>query len=211
MGLICYLLSSLVSALLFQPPLCCIVLITIFVAAMIHLYASDYEIKHALLPKVVTRGEIKGNPLGKSAAAEENSCVSSCYAPTYQECPRTTNANFPASASSTAESLKMPGWLAMGGGYAPELNSSNGYTVNYNLNYSPERTNQPDRMSSDHAINQAMQQQQQQQQHDEGASPTLRQPASSTYTSALGTLASFLGLEGEEVESEQSPTASRDA
>ncbi|XP_026192019.1 uncharacterized protein LOC113147057 [Cyclospora cayetanensis] len=68
-GLLCYVLSSVVSALLFQPPLCCLVLVVLFSISTLHIYMNQEEIKKALLPRALTRGVIRGNPLAKSSAA----------------------------------------------------------------------------------------------------------------------------------------------
>lgn len=55
------------AAVLFNSALCCCVMVVVFCGTLLTIYRSGVELHNALSPRVVTRGEIRGNPLGRPA------------------------------------------------------------------------------------------------------------------------------------------------
>ncbi|OEH76892.1 hypothetical protein cyc_00152 [Cyclospora cayetanensis] len=206
-GLLCYVLSSVVSALLFQPPLCCLVLVVLFSISTLHIYMNQEEIKKALLPRALTRGVIRGNPLAKCVAPAE-SCSDATTECDVWFAPGCSHSNhiFPASsASSTMETLKLPGAF----GERPSERGGEGPTVSRFPHVADAKADSHATRLSYGAFSQTTQESaaprhHPQAAHQSGATEgeaggfTFRQVARSAYASAVGGLEYFLGLEGEE-------------
>ncbi|CDJ37111.1 hypothetical protein, conserved [Eimeria tenella] len=222
LGLFCFVVSSSVSALLFQSALCCCILIILYFFIGFEISSSSKDIKQQLLPRALASGEIKGNPLAQSAAAaaaaEEAAAAaadSCCPSDSFQclgSSSSSSSSSYFQSRSSTVETIKFIKCPAVQTPqqqqpYAAATTQQNQRfpSLQQQQQQQPYLQQQHQQSFSLHEPNyqhqqlhhqQQLQQQQQQQQEEE--EEILGDFASSAYTSIARGLSLFLGLEGEE-------------